>query len=201
MNAQLHCKILILLRSFANSDIFTVQLFILRQITSTAGQITSHNCGSQVITPGNSVLWQPHSRHNPRSWIFLWDEATTGHSAACPSIPLVLPAAFHIPLPVRASIRIWEDRLFFILHIPGPRLSSCNENTNQWLTEIAITKRFLGTLLFIQTLILHWNSHLFLMHACTLSNLWKYNFITTNLPQRAKLSQKSIQVCWQKAKC
>ena len=106
-----------------------------------------------------------------------------------------------VPLPVRVSIWIWEDELFFILHVPGPRLSSYHENTNQWLTEMAITKRFLATLLFIQTLILHRNSHLFLTHACTLSKLWKYNFITMDLPQRAKLSQKSIQVCWQKAKC
>lgn len=174
-----------------------MQLFKPRQITSTAGQITSHNCGSQVITLGTSVLWQPHSRHSPRSWLFPQDRAVTEPSASHWSFQLLSA----VPLPVRVSISIWEDGLFFILHVPGPRLSSYNENTNQWLTEMAITKRLPATLLFIQTLILHQNSHLFITHACTLSKLWKYNFITMDLPQRAELSQKSIQVCWQKAKC
>lgn len=197
MNAQLHCKIFLLPGSSTSNDIFIVQLFKPRQITSTAGQKSSHNSGSQVITPGTSVLWQPHSGTALAAG-FSWEmEAGT----ACLSILLVLPAAFQVISTCLSFIQTWEDKLFFILHVPGPRLSSYHENTNQWLTEMVITKRFLATLLFLQTLILHQNSHLFPTHACTLSKLWKYNFITMDLPQRAKLSQKSIQVCWQKAKC
>lgn len=148
MNAQLHCKILILLRSLANNAIFTLQLFTPRQITSTAGLITSHNCGSQVTTLGTSVLWQSHSRHSPCSWLFLQDNAAMMPGTVCPSMSLVLPAAFQglatCLLPSKPGRWIFPYPAY-----PGPRLSSYNENTNQWLTEMAITKRLLATLLFI----------------------------------------------------
>lgn len=197
MNAQLHCKIFILPGSTSN-NIFTVQLFKPRQITSTAGQKTSHNSVSQVITPGTSVLWQSHAGTALAQQVFpeRWS----------PALPVWVSCwSFQLPswvsLPVWVSSKPGKINFSLSLHVPGPRLSSYHENTNQWLTEMVITKRFLATLLFPQTLILHQNSHLFPMHACTLGKLWKYNFITMDLPQSAKLSQKSIQVCWQKAKC
>lgn len=105
-------------------------LFKLRQITSRAGQKTSHSCGSPVITPGTFVLWQPHSGTALAAG-FSWGM----ERVSCWSFQQGISACQNF-------IQVWEDELFFVLCVPGSRLSSYHENTNQWLTEMVITKSF-----------------------------------------------------------